>query len=92
MKNIKIEDDVHRILSQYCPKAKTYGECIRDLLATEPFVSRLKEVLPRTIERIEKAKKSGRPDFSMADDLVRVCQWIIESSELRSGKKGSEKP
>ena len=91
-KQIKIEDDVHARLSRYCTRDRTYGQCIADLLTGEPFVSRLKEVLPRILARIESAKQSGRSDPSMADDLVRVAQWIIESCEQRSGKGKGDKP
>lgn len=87
MKNIKIAEDAHEALADFCPKSKTYGECILELLSGEPFVSRLKEVLPRTIERVETAKKGERHDLSMADDLVRVCEWIIDTSEVRSGAR-----
>ena len=87
MKQIKIENDAHKTLAEYCPKAKTYGQCIGELLEGHPFVARLEDVLPRTVERIEKAKKEGSADVSMADDLVRVCQWIIDTCKQRSGKR-----
>ena len=90
MKNIKIEDDAHKALSGYCPKSKTYGECIADLLAGEPFTTRLKQVLPRTVERVEANKKGGRVDLSASDDLIRVCQWIVDTCEMRSGKERSK--
>lgn len=87
MKQIKLEDDVHERLAKFCTRDKTFGECIDDLLANEPFVSRLKEVLPRTIAGLEANKKNARKQNSnVADDLVKICQWIIFESEHRSQK------
>lgn len=84
MKQIKIEDEHHALLARHCSKAETYGQCIYKLLEGEPFVQRLKEVLPKTVERVENMKKTGQPDGNAADDLIRVCGWIIYICEQRS--------
>lgn len=87
MKQVKIENDVHEKLAAYCTKDKTFSECVDGLLAGEPFIERLREVLPKTIEKIKENKKSAlRADLFAADQLVYEAQSIIKICDERSGK------
>lgn len=89
-KMVKMKDEDHAKLLRYCTKDKTLGECIAGLLAGEPFVTRLREVLPRTIAGIEANKKGEQRILNVADDLVKVAQWIVNTCETRSGKSVDE--
>jgi len=84
MKQIKIENNVHKKLAQDCPKSKTYGEYIDDLLAGEPFIDRLKEQVAQATKSIEDGKKAGHINPTEADALIRVCNEIIDICERRS--------
>jgi len=83
LKNIKIDDDVHALIVRNCTKDMTISDFLRYAVSGEPFVGRLKEVLPRTVAGIEANKKGGRRDLSVADDLVRVAQWIVMEHKRR---------
>lgn len=82
-KMVKIDDDVHALIIRNCTKDMKISDFLRDAVSGEPFVSRLKEVLPRTVAGIEANKKGEQRILSVADDLVRVAQWIVNEHKRR---------
>lgn len=88
VKTLKIDDDVHERLTAIGKKGQSYSDIINDLLSGEPFIGRLKEILPITIEKLEANRKDSRhTDLNAADGLVLVAQSIVKTCDERSERK-----
>lgn len=88
VKQIKVKDELHAKIMRECPKIKTISEYIDELLAGEPFIEELQQVLSKTIEKTEANKKNAyQADLNAADELIRVCAGIVKTCEQRSKKE-----
>jgi len=83
IKNLKIGEDVHTLLKRACHKDETFGEGIRRIVTEADFLPQLKDILAKTIERVEASKKRGGGDVGAPDDLIRIVGRFIDHVEQR---------
>lgn len=64
-------------------KGESFDKIVDDHLSEARHIPKIKEVLSRTIARVERNKKQGLLDLTVADDLIRTIQNFIKDIEAR---------